>query len=211
LRGRYVVLEGPDGCGKSEQAGRLARWLAGQGRRTLHVREPGSTPFAEMLRGLLLAHATGALDPFAEALLFTAARSELVRREIRPAVASGTIVIAERCYLSTWVYQGLALPPAERVDAGLLRTLTARAMADCWPDRILVLDADPATCAQRSAERAADRFESRGPDFAQRVREGFLAACREEPRAVRIDASGPVTTVQQALEARIRPLLEQGP
>src|SRR5262245_53289308 len=104
----YLVLDGPDGGGKSTQAELLCAWLRQRGRTVQHRREPGSTPVGEALRTLLLEPSTGDLLPLTEALLFSAARAELVAREIAPALQRGEDVVAERCYVATLVYQGLA-------------------------------------------------------------------------------------------------------
>ena len=95
----YVALDGPDGCGKSTQAAALARWLDAEGAEVLHVREPGSTPVGEALRDLLLSPSTGELQPITEVLLFSAARAELMQHVVRPALAAGKVVVAERCPL----------------------------------------------------------------------------------------------------------------
>jgi dTMP kinase len=199
--GRYFVLEGGDGCGKSAQARALCERLRDLGRPLLHVREPGSTPVGEALRRLLLSPSTGELSALTEALLFTAARAQLVRDVIAPAVAAGTVVVAERCWLSTIVYQGLAAPAG--LDVPWLLDLTRRAHGPHLPDAIFVLDVPPSVAAARRHTRAADRIEARGADYHQRVREGFLAASRHEVRAQVIDAAWPLPAVQASLWAAV--------
>ncbi len=200
--GSYIVLEGPDGGGKSTQARALVAWLQEKGRPVLHVREPGSTPTGEALRRLLLDPATGELRPETEALLFTAARAELVQNVIRPALRRGATVIAERCFLSTLVYQGVL----HGLDRAWLDGLTAAAHGDCLPHRIFVLDVAPELSAARRAERAADRFEARGQDWLQRVRAAFLAVAEGLPAARVIDAGAAPATVQAALRAALEEL-----
>ena len=90
----YVQIDGADGCGKSSQAAALVGWLRAQARAVLHVREPGSTPVGEALRRLLLSPATGNLQPVTEALLFSAARAELVAQQIAPAEIGERIPLA---------------------------------------------------------------------------------------------------------------------
>ena len=193
----YVVLEGPDGCGKSSQARALCEWLREQGQKVLHVREPGSTPVGEALRQLLLARATGELRPVTEALLFMAARAELVTAVIAPALDAGTMVVAERCYLSTVVYQGLAASPG--LDVDWLFDLTRRVHGRHLPDAIFVLDVPEATARARRRSRADDRFEARPAAFHERVRQGFSAAAALEVRAHVIDAGPPFDRVQAEL------------
>jgi len=200
----YLVLEGPDGCGKSSQAQALCEWLRQQGRKVLHVREPGSTPVGEALRRLLLARATGELRPVTEALLFMAARAELVTQVIAPALDGGAVVVAERCYLSTVVYQGLAAQPG--LDVDWLFDLTRRVHGARLPDAIFVLDVSEQVAVARRSSRADDRFEARPAAFHARVRQGFAAAAAREPRAHLVDAGAAFDRVQaelRALSARV--------
>jgi dTMP kinase len=201
----YVQLDGPDGGGKSTQAAVLVEWLRANGRTVLHVREPGSTPAGEALRRLLLAPDTGELRPITEALLFSAARAELVHAQVRPALGRGEVVVAERGYLSTLVYQALAGDGT--LDAGWVLDVTRRVHGDCLPDAVFVLDVSPATSAQRRADRAGDRIEARPPDYHARVRSGFVRAIALDPRARRIDAERPFAAVQHDLRAQLAPLL----
>ena len=198
---RYLMLDGPDGCGKSSQARALCEWLDGQGARVLHVREPGSTPVGEALRQLLLAKTTGALLPLTEALLFSAARAQTVLAVVAPALQRGEVVVAERGYLSTLVYQALAFEPG--LDFDWVLDLQRRVHGPTLPDVIFVLDVPPAVAAQRRRWRTDDRIEARGADYHDRVRAGFLRAAASEPRAVLIDAARPFAQVQDDLRRRI--------
>lgn len=201
----YVQLDGPDGCGKSSQAQALAAHLQTQGRVVRHVREPGSTPVGEALRQLLLAPTTGELQPVSEALLFSAARAELVAQHIAPALARGEIVVAERGYLSTLVYQALAMQPGLPVDWVL--DLTRRVHGAFLPHVVFVLDVSPATSRQRRRSRTDDRIEARSADYHERVRAGFQRAVAIEPRARLVDAERPFDVVQQELRTGVAELL----
>lgn len=201
----YVVLEGQDGCGKSVQARRLIERLRQAGRRVTHVREPGSTPVGEALRRLLLDRATGALQPVSEALLFFAARAELLQREIRPALAAGATVVAERSFLSTLVYQGTAL--SDGVPRALLQQLVAAVHAATLPDLVFVLDAPPEVCAGRRGG-VADRFEMRDVTFHRAVRRGFLDLADEFAFVEVIDATRTADVIHEDLYQRVRVLLE---
>lgn len=196
------MLEGADGCGKSSQARALCSWLDERGRAPLHVREPGSTPVGEALRRLLLAPETGDLEPISEALLFFAARAELVRNVIAPAVTAGRVVIAERSYLSTVVYQGFAGDGS--VGADWLFDLARQVHGDFLPDRIFVLDVDAEVGANRRSRRVADRIETRGDEFQKRVRDGFRAAAQQDPRVELIDANGSLEEVRATLFAQVQ-------
>jgi dTMP kinase len=201
----YVALDGPDGCGKSSQAKLLTQWLQASGRPAVHLREPGSTPVGEALRQLLLSPATGDLETVTEALLFSAARAETVAKVVAPALRRGEVVIAERCYLSTVVYQALASMPG--LDLEWLFDLTRRVHGPQLPDAIFVLDVPPAVSSARRGARGGDRIEARGDDYHRRVREGFQRACRLEVRARRVDASRPLDEVQAVLRAGVAELM----
>jgi dTMP kinase len=201
----YVQLDGPDGCGKSTQAKALVAFAESRGRAALHVREPGSTPVGEALRHLLLAPTTGELQAITEALLFSAARAELVHQQVAPALAAGRVVIAERGYLSTLVYQAFA--PRPGLDASWVLDLTRRVHGAHLPDVVFVLDVAPAVAARRRAARARDRIEARPADFQERVRAGFLRAAQLEPRARVVDAGRAFDAVQADLRAQLAGLL----
>src|SRR5438093_9871960 len=189
--GMFIVAEGPEGAGKST----LVRWLAGQLRadsqKVVTVREPGGTPIAEAARKLALKsrhdRAFGA-----ELFLFLAARADVVERVIRPALADGQIVIADRFGLSTMAYQvaGRGLP-REDVEAAL-RVATG----GLAPDLTLVLDVPVAVGRerQRSAGKVKDRIEREDDTFHTRVRDAYRSA--SGPGIVHIDASQSKKAVQ---------------
>lgn len=203
---KYVVLDGPDGCGKTAQARALCAWLRERGQAVLHVREPGSTPVGEALRQLLLSPRTGHLQAVTEALLFSAARAELVAGAVAPALAAGNWVVAERCYLSTVVYQGLAQPEVG-LDVEWLFELTRRVHGPCLPDCIFVLDVPGPVARARRRARSDDRIEQRPAAYHERVRQGFLAAAAREVRARVVDAAWPFAVVQANLQAQLAPWL----
>jgi dTMP kinase len=189
----FVVVEGPEGAGKST----LVRWLGAtvraEGREVLTVREPGGTPIAEAARKLALKSRHDRAYA-AELFLFLAARADLVERVIRPALENGQVVIADRFGLSTMAYQvaGRGLPRAD-VEAAL-RVATG----GLAPDLTLVLDVPVAVGRerQRNAGKAQDRIEREDDRFHTRVRDAYRSA--SGPGIVHIDASQSKKAVQEA-------------
>jgi dTMP kinase len=190
VRGRLLVFEGVEGAGKTTQVRRLAAWLAARGQAAVTVREPGQTPVGEGIRALLL-HDTDEMAPRAEALLYLASRAELVERVVRPALAAGTVVVADRFFLSTYAYQGAGrgLPLAE------LRAANAMATGGLVPDLTLLLDLAPADGLARAARRgAADRIERASADFHARVAAAFAESATPAWQAAHPEA-GPIAVV----------------
>lgn len=192
----FAVLEGIDGCGKSTQARRLKQALEERGGSVLHLHEPGGTPLGDTIRGLLLdppAHVE--IHPRAEALLYSAARAQLVHSVLLPALERGEHVVCERYYYSTLAYQGYGLEE----DTGPLQSLSAYATSMLKPQRVVVLDLDPTTALQRVG-RNLDRIEARGIEYLERVREGYQLLLRREPERFRIvDATGTAEEVHDRI------------
>jgi dTMP kinase len=189
----FLVVEGPEGAGKST----LTRWLTAQlvaeGRRVLTVRQPGGTPIAEAARKLAL-KSKHEITPAAELFLFLAARADLVDRVVRPALDDGQVVVADRYDLSTLAYQvaGRGLPRLE-VEAAL-----RLATGGLVPDLTLVLDVPVAVGRerQRRAQKEQDRIEVQDDAFHERVRQAYRTAAG--PGIVHIDASRSKQAVQDA-------------
>lgn len=206
-RGVFITLEGGEGAGKSTQAARLAATLrARTGRPVTVTREPGGSPRAEEIRTALLAGAAKPYGPFAEALLFSAARLDHLDRLIRPALARGECVICDRFIDSTRAYQGAAggLDPA--VVTALERVVVGRTR----PDLTLILDLPPETGLARAAARSEtegqgpDRFEAEALGFHARLRSAFLEIAKGEPgRCAVIDASAGPGAVEDAIRAEL--------
>jgi len=190
----FVAFEGVEGSGKSTQAARLAERLRSRGLDPLLVREPGGTPLAEEMRRLVL-HAPGELTAASELFLFQAARSDLTERVIRPALAAGRAVIADRYELSTRAYQvaGRGLPEADVLAAIRLAT------GGLAPDIYVVLDLDVAASRRRQSEqgKAPDRIERADDDFHRRVAGAFKAAAG--PGIVHLAAEGSADAVHDAV------------
>ena len=196
----FITLEGGEGAGKSTQARLLAERLRGLGRDVCLTREPGGAPGAERLRELLLSGEIAWSLP-AETLLHFAARAEHVERTIRPALASGAVVVCDRFADSTMAYQGYA----QGGDRTAIATLTG--MLGLRPTLTLVLDLDvPASLSRLAARaRAADRYERLGAAFFARVRDGFRAIAAADPaRCVLIAADAPADAVAERIWAVLR-------
>lgn len=192
-RGLFIVVEGPEGAGKSTLASALADRLRQAGHDVVSVREPGGTGPAELARRALLDPSSD-LDPETELLFVAAARAHLVQAIMRPALEAGRTVVSDRYDLSTMAYQvaGRGLP--EQVVTAVNRTATR----GLTPDLTLVLDISPAEGRRRqlAVGKGTDRFEREDEAFHERVREAYLAA--RGAGTVHIDATA---TPQAVLEA----------
>ncbi len=201
--GRFITLEGPEGAGKTRQARAIRSLLEGAGLPVTLTREPGGTPFGERIRDILLQHgeSSGTIQPLADALLFNAARAQLVANVIRPALARGAIVVCTRFADSTLAYQGYGAGLA--IDD--LRAIERMATGGLSPDLTILLDLPVETGLARKTADELTRFEA-GFDaaFHRRVRSGFLdLAGREPARFAVIDASPPAEDVFEAIRAAL--------
>jgi len=196
-KGVFITFEGIDGSGKSTQIARLKESLENRGYSVLVVRDPGSTPIAESIRKLLLDHKNDALDDRTETLLFSAARAHLVQEVIKPALQAGRIVLCDRFAESTIAYQGYGreLPLREVV------ALQTFATDDLQPDRKILLDSAVPDADKRLSGTVADRMESAGAAFKERVRQGYLTMAQADPeRWLVIDATGSVDQIAKEIE-----------
>lgn len=181
MSGLFLSFEGGEAAGKSVQAARLAESLRTAGRDVLLTREPGGTPFAERIRDVLLHAREVDLSPEAQALLFSAARAQHTRDVIRPALAAGKIVVADRYFDSTLAYQGYGLG----ADLEGLRAMTRFAVGALVPQRTFLIDVPVQVTVSRLASRSGvarwDRFHGDDRAFYDRVRDGYLRLATAEP------------------------------
>lgn len=193
-RGRLIVFEGVEGAGKSTQVARLLAWLEARGQRAIAIREPGTSALGTAVRRLLLDPELD-IHPRAEALLFLAARAQLVARELRAVLDTGAVVLCDRFLLSTYAYQG----EGRELGVETMRELNAFAVDGLVPDATVLLDVEPSVGLARAASRGrADRMELAGDDFHRRVAAAFRrfadpawqAAHPECGPILRVDAEG---------------------
>ena len=202
-RGRFITIEGPDGSGKTLQAERLHALAVARGVPVLLTREPGGTWAGERIRDILLgAAATNErISPRADALLFSAARAQLVAEVVEPALARGELVIDARHADSTLAYQGFG----RGLDVDELRAIQRFATAGLVPDLTILLDLPVEVGLARKAGPEENRFEvGFDLEFHRRVRDGYLAlASREPARWVVVDAARDADTVHEAVVAAV--------
>lgn len=199
--GAFVAFEGGDGAGKTTQIERAAGWLRQAGRDVVVTREPGGTELGARIRELLL-HG-GDIAPRAEALLFAADRAHHIATVVRPAMASGAVVLQDRYIDSSVAYQGAgrSLDPAE------IEGLSLWATGDLRPDLTVLLDVSPQV-GRRRRGAVQDRLEQEADDFHARVREHFLQLAAADPdRYLVLDAAAAVTTIAESVRARLTQLL----
>jgi dTMP kinase len=189
----YIALEGPEGCGKSTQAKRLADSIG-----ALLTRETGGTAIGERLRSILHDVTVTELDARAESLIVAADRAQHVAEVVRPALDAGRHVVSDRTVYSSLAYQGYGreLPIEE------LRRINDWAIRSTWPDLVVLLDVSTKVIANRMRSRQLDRFERAGADFHARVAAGFAAMALADPDhwAV-VDASRSVADVASAIRS----------
>jgi len=194
--GRYITLEGAEGCGKSTHAARLATTLD-----AVLTRETGGTAIGQRIRTILHDTAITNLSHRAEALLAAADRAQHIDEVVAPALAAGRHVVSDRSVYSTLAYQGYGrgLPLAE------VRRINKWAVGTHWPDLVLLLDADPEVLERRMRGRQLDRFEQEGDEFHRRVRDGFQHMAESEPeRWIIIDGSKSMDAVARAIRQAVK-------
>ena len=202
-RGRLIAFEGVEGAGKSTQLELLRQTLEKAGHRVVSTREPGGTTAGEQIRSILLDRGS-TLDPRAEALLFAAARAQLVEQVIRPALERGETVLCDRYLHSSLAYQGVArglgLEPVAAVNAF--------ATGGLLPDLVVLLAVDPVEGLDRvRGER--DRIEDQDLEFHQRVERGFMELAAADPeRFVVVDAARPAEQVAAEVRAAVLAIME---
>lgn len=198
----YIALEGPEGCGKSTQARRLAERLD-----AVLTRETGGTAVGERLRDILHDVSVTDLDPRAEALMIAADRAQHLARVVRPALAAGRNVVSDRSVYSSLAYQGYgrAIPVDE------VRAINDWALGGTWPTLVILLDVPADEVERRLSSRHLDRFERESAEFHARVAAGFRAMATADPTHwVVIDADGTPDEVAAAIAEAVDGRLSSG-
>ena len=206
MAGRFITLEGSEGCGKSTNLEHIRQYLEAAGKEVLLTREPGGTPLGESIRELLLDHRQSQMCDDTELLLMFAARAQHLAEVIRPALEAGKWVLCDRFTDATYAYQG----GGRGIDTARIASLEQWVQGELRPDLTLLLDMPVAAGLSRAGERSApDRFEREQLDFFERVRRAYLQLAESHPQRYRvIDASHPLEVVQQALDVQLQHFLE---
>lgn len=204
-RGRFIILEGLEGAGKSTALTTIKRFLAPYAPELITTREPGGTAIGEKIREIIKKPAeTGVLLDRAELLLFYAARVQLIEEVIRPALARGAWVLADRFELSTWAYQG----GGRGLSQSMIQHLSDFCVKDLTPDLVLFLDLPPEQGLQRILERGQiDRIEQESVAFFHRVYTTYHEKLSTLQHAILIDASKPLAMVQHLIRTTLEHFL----
>ncbi|MDF1646921.1 MAG: dTMP kinase [Legionellaceae bacterium] len=201
LPGQFIVLEGLEGAGKSTALTTIKRFLMPHVPELIVTREPGGTHTGEIIRQIIKQVPDNeALLPRTELLLFYAARHQLVEHVIRPALARGAWVLADRFELSTWAYQG----GGRGLDLNMIQHLSDFCVQDLQPDLVLFLDLPPEQGLERILERGSiDRIEQEPIEFFNRIYDAYHEKLEHLDQAILIDASKPLAMVQHMIRATL--------
>lgn len=195
LRGRFIVLDGPEGCGKSTQSRLLLERLESLGVSALPVRDPGTTRIGEKVRALLLDPANLEMGMRSEMLLYMAARAQMMAEVILPALDLGKTVLCDRFVSSTLAYQ----VGGDGITAEQIRQIADVAIKGRWPDLTVILDM-PTDRSFARVRREKDRIEQRPPEYHAKVRENYLAQAKSDPSHYRVvSAEGTIDEVRERL------------
>ena len=195
-RGKFITLEGIDGCGKSTQATLIVETLRHMGEHVLQLREPGGSQISEKIRQVLLDPQNTKMSVNCELLLYEAARTQLIDEIIEPALSSGISVVCDRFYDSTTAYQAYA----GGLDLATCKAANMLAVGSCVPDVTVVFDLDVEEAVSRAALRCGedpcDRMEAKGLEFQRRVADGYRHIAQDESQRVKlVDATGDIASV----------------
>ncbi len=200
--GKFIVFDGPDGCGKTMQTKLLVQWLGEKGVEVATFREPGGTAIGEKIRQILLNPDHIAMSAPAEVMLYMAARVQLWTEKISPALKDNKCIVLDRWLSSTCAYQGRA--------GGFGADNVIKIAEDClerpWPDMTILLDVDLKTASQR-LNRDLDRMEQKGSGYHKKVREGFLELAKSRKRFAVVDATGDIESVRK----KVLEVIEKSP
>lgn len=194
LKGRFIVLDGPDGCGKSTHTAQLAEHIKKAGVEVSVFRDPGSTTIGEQIRSVLLDTKNSKMGDRTELLLYMASRAQLWQEKIAPALTAGNCVLLDRWLSSTCAYQGFAggLGIAKVVD------IAEHSLEKVWPDLTIILDVDLATARERM-NRDLDRMEQKAGEYHKNVRAGFLELAELRDDIIVLEAQDDIEAVHKRI------------
>ncbi len=210
MGGLFISFEGSEGCGKSTQIRALAERLKIEGQKVIQTREPGGTALGEAIRNLLQHDEAGdGMSAESELLLFAAARAQITRELIAPAIAEDKIVLCDRFMDSTTVYQGVA----RALNSSDVATINQFAVGISKPDLTILIDLDPAIGLERVKARSGgqlDRMEREAIEFFEAVRAGYLAVAESEPeRFLVLDGNQDIDTLTETIWTTVQAKLAQ--
>ena len=202
LKGKFIVLDGPDGCGKSTQSKLLRKWAQDNQVETVSFRDPGTTVIGEKIRDILLDPAHKEMNTRCELLLYMAARAQLSSESLAPALNQGKCVILDRWLSSTCAYQGCA------GGFGIQKVvkLALDSLERAWPDITIILDIDLEDAKPRLSANL-DRMEQKSKDYHEKVRQGFLELAKEMESFKVVDAADDIDTVHENVMNHIKAAL----
>lgn len=202
MNGLFITFEGADGCGKSTQLKFLAQFLEQKGISVVCTREPGGSPIAEKIRGILLDKENAGMDAVTETLLYAAARAEHVRKVVRPALDAGKVVLCDRFIHSSYAYQGYG----RGLGVDLVRRLNQDALDNCLPDVTVFINIPPEHAFARMNElKQHDRLESESIAFHRRVFDGFTEISKWSG-IISIDAKGTKYETHEIIIQQLMPI-----
>ena len=202
-KGFFITFEGIDGCGKTTQLKLAEQYLVDRGLPVMVIREPGSTPLSEKIREILLNNNLH-INPVSELMLYVAARAELTKDVIIPALEAGKVILCDRFFDSTTAYQGYG----RNLDIEAIKRLHKLSVGQYIPDLTILIDVDYETSLTRRKE-TADRLESESERFFNRVRDGFLKISKGEPeRIVVIDGKKSIEEIFSEVKDCLREKLK---
>ena len=206
MKGLFIVMEGPDGSGKTTQINLLEQYLKEAGYECLITREPGGTVIGEEVRELILNPEYKEMSPVTEMLLYAASRAQLVHEVIGPALEAGRIVISDRFVDSSIVYQGIA----RNLGISTVAAVNAPGIGIYRPDGIFFIDLSEAEGLRRKKEqKKLDRMEQEGIDFHHMVSEGYRKVLSGRPEVMKIDGGRSIDTIQKKIRNYVDELLKK--
>ena len=206
MKGLFIVMEGPDGSGKTTQINLLKEYLEEAGYECLITREPGGTVIGEEIRQLILNPEHKEMSPVTEMLLYAASRAQLVHEVIGPALEEGKIVISDRFVDSSIVYQGIA----RKLGISIVSAVNAPGIGIYRPDGIFFIDLSEAEGLRRKKEQKnLDRMEQEGIDFHHMVSEGYRKVLSGRPEVMKIDGGRSIDTIQKKIRNHVDELLKK--